>query len=274
MRSYRAAVVQLDTQNDKMENLRKIEAAVDEAAAGGARLISFPEDMNLLGRNVGEGGGAEPADGLTVRTLAQKCREKGVYVHIGGIHRLIEGDSRCYNMSLLLSPQGEILAEYHKLHLFDVTLADGRAIRESDRICPGQEIVTADTELGCLGFSVCYDLRFPELYRLLALRGAQVLLVPADFTHETGQAHWEVLLRARAVENGCYVIAAGQCGEKRNYRAWGHSMIVDPWGKILAQAGEEPGILYAEIDLDRVDKVRGKIPALQNRRTDIYSLTG
>ena len=179
---------------------------------------------------------------------------------------------RACNTSVLIGPDGGILARYRKLHTFDITLADGRPFRESDRIRPGDAVVTAETELGCFGMSICYDVRFPELYRLLAIKGARVLFVPVSFTKETGEEHLEMLLRARAVENGCYVIAAAQTGVKPAYTAYGNSMLVDPWGKVLVRAGSETGVFYGEIDLDHADAVRRRMPSLESRRTDVYQV--
>lgn len=195
------------------------------------------------------------------------------FVHGGSITEEIPGERRSYNTSVFIGPDGNVLAQYRKLHTFDITLADGTEFRESDRVCPGDQIVTVPTQLGIFGMSVCYDVRFPELYRLLALNGAQLFFVPASFTAETGAAHWETLLRARAIENGCYVIAAGQTGKKPAYTAYGHSMLVDPWGNVTVQAETEPGIFYGEIDLDLVRKIRSQMPSLENRRPDVYTLS-
>ena len=272
VRRFKAAAVQMNTKTDKMENLAGAEYYIDEAAAGGASLICFPENMNLDGRNTGEGGNAETVSGITVSMLIRKAKEYGVYIHSGSFRETIPDQKKYYNTSVLISPQGEILARYHKMHLFDGILPDGTEIRETAKLLHGKEIVTADTELGVIGFSICYDVRFPELYRLLAQKGAQIICVPAEFGEATGPAHWESLVRARAIENGCYIIAPDQCGPKKSYPAYGHSMIVSPWGEILAQAGREPAIIYAQIDLDYLEEVRKKRPVLANRREDVYSL--
>ena len=174
---------------------------------------------------------------------------------------------------MLISPEGKILATYSKLHMFDITLADGTPYRESDRVKPGDSIVTVETELGIFGMSICYDVRFPEIYRLMALRGAQVIFVPASFTMPTGKDHWEVLLRARAIENGCYIVAAGQIGQKPAYAAYGNSLVADPWGTVIARSKDAPGITYAEIDLDYLEKIRKQIPSLENRRSDLYEVS-
>lgn len=273
IRNYTLALVQMDTQNDKGENLKQVCSWIDEAAAHGAKVICFPEVMNLIGRNVGEGGGKEMIPGYTTDLLCWKAKEHGVYIHGGSISEMREGETRSSNTSVLISPEGKILAKYSKLHMFDITLADGTPYKESDKVQPGSEIVTVETELGVFGMSICYDIRFPELYRLMAMRGAQVIFVPASFTMPTGKDHWEVLLRARAIENGCYIAAAGQIGTKPAYTAYGNSLVADPWGTVIARAKDRPGITYAEIDLDYLDQVRSQIPSLENRRTDLYEVT-
>lgn len=262
----------MDSQNDKMANLAQIESYIEEAVKNGAVLISLPEDVNLVGKNVGSGGNAEESGGLTETFFRKKAREHQIYLHCGSFHQKISDEKRSNNCSLFINPDGEVLAEYHKLHTFDITLEDGSESMESAAVRPGEKIVTAKTPLGNFGFSICYDVRFPELFRLLTLDGAEVIFTPANFTDATGKAHWEILLRARAIENGCYIIAADQCGSKPRYLAHGNSMIIDPWGTILARAEDKPGIIYAEIDLNRVREVRNKIPSLKNRRSDIYSL--
>lgn len=269
---YKIALVQMDTQNDKGKNMETALRYADEAAKEGALLVCFPEVMNLIGRNVGEGGGREPVPGYSTELLMEKAKEKGIFIHGGSITEEIPGERRAYNTSVLIGPDGRILSEYRKLHTFDITLADGKAFRESDRVCPGESMETVTTELGVFGMSICYDVRFPELYRLLALKGAQVIFVPASFTRETGEAHLEALLRARAIENGCYLVSAAQTGTKPAYTAYGNSMVIDPWGRVTARAGTEPGILYGEIDLAYEEEVRRQMPSLKNRRADLYDV--
>lgn len=272
LRRYTAAVVQMDSQHDKGENLKNACCCIDEAAANGAKLICFPEVMNLNGRNVGEGGGRETIPGYSTEILMAKACEHRIYIHSGSLYESIPGDSRCYNTSVLIGPEGQIVEKYRKLHTFDGTLSDGTVCRESDRIRPGSRIVTVDTPLGKLGMSICYDIRFPELFRRMALDGAQIMLTPASFTRPTGLDHWETILRTRAIENFCYILAADQTGRKEQYQAHGYSMIIDPWGKIIASAEDLPGIIYGEIDLDYLEMVRNRIPALTNRRADLYDV--
>ena len=272
MRTYKIAVAQRDSQNDKGENMRTACRLIDEAASQGAKLVSFPEVMNLSGENVGEGGGHEPIPGYTTQLLMEKAKEHGIYIHSGSFMEIIPEEERAYNASVLIDPEGQIIAHYRKLHTFDVTLPDGTVCDESARVRPGDRIVTVDTALGKMGLSVCYDIRFPELYRLMALEGAQILFAPASFTMPTGKDHWETILRTRAIENGCYLVAADQIGQKVRFTAYGNSMVVDPWGTVIARSSDKVGLIYADIDLDYLDAVRAKIPSLINRRADMYDL--
>ena len=272
MRTYKIAVAQMDSQNDKGENMRTACRLIDEAASQGAKLVSFPEVMNLSGENVGEGGGHEPIPGYTTQLLMEKAKEHGIYIHSGSFMEKIPEEERAYNTSVLIDPEGQIIAHYRKLHTFDVTLPDGTVCDESARVRPGDRIVTVDTALGKMGLSVCYDIRFPELYRLMALEGAQILFAPASFTMPTGKDHWETILRTRAIENGCYLVAADQIGQKVRFTAYGNSMVVDPWGTVIARSSDKVGLIYADIDLDYLDAVRAKIPSLINRRADMYDL--
>lgn len=273
MRKYFIGVIQLDSQNDKGENMRTICRYIDEAAAHGVKMVCLPEVMNLVGENIGEGGGAETIPGYTTEILIQKAMEHKMYIHSGSFAEFIPGEERAYNTTVFISPNGEIIAKYRKLHTFDVTLPDGTVCDESARIKPGDEIVTVDTELGTFGFAICYDIRFPEMFRLMAQKGAQVIFTPASFTMPTGKDHWEPILRTRAIENGCYIVAPGQIGKKVKFTAYGNSLVVDPWGTVAARAKDMPGVTYAEIDHDYMDKIRGQIPSLKNRRTDIYHLS-
>jgi predicted amidohydrolase len=259
MHSYLAAVAQIDTSTPWGETMVRCEHFVDEAARQGAKLIAFPESFSqYLGRRTP----AEPLENSpTLLRMADKARQHGMWILCGSVFTPSQEEARSFNTSVLLDPDGNQVAHYHKRHLFDVTLASGEVRRESLNICPGSENVTVQTQLGCIGMSVCYDLRFPEQFRAMALAGAQVFFVPAMFTTPTGRAHWEVLLRARAIENRCYVIAPDQIGGR--FASYGHSMIVDPDGKILAQLEQdEEGLALAEIDLDHQALARQSIPSL------------
>ena len=269
MRKYLVAAIQMDTQNVKEENWKQMDAFLDEAARKGAKIVVFPEVVNILSE---EPEVAEPIPGPTTQRLMAKAKEHHMWIHGGSISEINPKGGRTYNTSVLINPEGDIVACYRKLHNFDMTLPDGSSVRESDRKEPGQNIVTVETELGHLGFAICYDMRFPELFRLMALRGVQVVFLPANFTMPTGKDHWEPILRTRAIENGCYLIAPNQIGIKEKFTAYGNSMIIDPWGTVIARASDKPGVLIAEIDLDYLDMVHGRNPSLQNRREDVYHL--
>lgn len=274
MTTFLVAAIQMDTTSNQDQNLSVAADFIGEAAKKGAKLIALPETMVYLGRDYAALSEAVPG-GKTATYLSALARKYGVYIEGGSLYERNENDPvRPYNTTFLLGPDGAFLGKYSKLHPFDVVLDSGVTSRESSHVAPGHEIVTVKTAgVGTLGFGICYDLRFGELFRLMALRGAQILVLPANFTEATGRAHWEVLVRARAIENECYVIAPNQVGKKPRFTAYGHSLIVDPRGKVLAEAdGTETGVIYAPIDLDLVSKVRKETFTLQNRREDIYSL--
>ena len=271
---YTVALAQMNSQNNKMENLEAAAAMIKEAASNHARVICFPEMMNLMGRNIGPGGGAEPLSGLTIDTLSKEAKKYGIYVVAGSISESHEGeeDKRFSNTSVLLSPKGELLAAYRKLHMFDIQIPGGREFRESDKVRPGNEIVTVETELGVFGLSICYDLRFPEPFRIMAMRGADVVFIPSSFNIATGMAHFEPLVRARAIENGYYVIAPEQFGTKSSGTVYGNSIAADPWGTVIAHAAPRAEVIYAAIDTDWLRSVREEMPCLAQRRTDVYEL--
>jgi len=287
--SLRAACVQMNTRGDGPANVRAATALVEAAAAAGARLVALPETWAYKGGREGMRASAEAVDGPSNAALAQLAARLGLFVLAGSIYEPSPEPGHVFNTSALFGPDGGLRAVYRKIHLFDVT-AGTTVYRESDYVMPGAELVTAEIDPGeaapgdpaetaapaapvTLGLTICYDLRFPELYRSLALRGAQILCVPSAFTAYTGAAHWEVLLRARAVENGCFVVAPGQVAEHLPGReCFGHSMIVDPWGAVLAEVRHGVGFCIADLDLGRIAEVRGQIPSLQNRRPDAYDL--
>jgi predicted amidohydrolase len=270
----RAAAVQLNSNADRYRNLAAAEALVRAAVADGATLVALPEHFDLRGTPEDYDREAEPLDASEAVTWARElARELRVDLIAGSTNERRPGHDKVSNTSLHVDPQGDIKAVYRKVHLFDVTVGD-TAYRESDSDEPGDELVTAEAADGTrLGLSVCYDVRFPELYRILALNGALVLTVPANFTRTTGEAHWEILLRARAVENQAFVIAPAQAGEwPPGQPAYGNSMIVDPWGEVLARAGggDEPTFVAADLDFARLAEVREKLPSLQNRVPSAY----
>jgi predicted amidohydrolase len=269
VRRYTAAAIQMRSGPDRAANLARAEALVRDAAARGARLIVLPEVFAWRGPATDEPAIAEPVPGPTTARLGALARELGVWLSGGSLHERATDESRVFNTSCLFDPRGDIVARYRKVHLFDVDLPGRVAVQESATRAPGAETVTASTELGTLGLSICYDLRFPELYRRLSRAGAEVLLVPSAFTFPTGAAHWEVLLRARAVENQCYVVAADQAGTSpQGFADWGDSMLIDPWGRVLARAGDGEAVVSAEIDLDYLARVRRELPALAHVRLD------
>jgi predicted amidohydrolase len=268
----KTAAIQVNTQNNPGENLAQVEHLLDQAAGMGAQFAALPEYWSYLGPISGFEQAAQTVPGPLIARLQEKARQHRMIVHGGSIvehHPELPG--KFYNTSVLINREGEIVAQYRKIHLFDVNLTNGEKHYESERIAPGNELVTAEIDGITFGLTVCYDLRFPELYRLLTLRGAQILLVPAAFTLHTGRDHWEILLRARAIENLCYVVAPAQVGSHPpNKQCFGRSMIVDPWGLVLAQAPDLPGVTMAEIDLEAIERARAQIPCLENRRPETY----
>ena len=265
-----AAAIQMSSTPEKEENLETAERLIREAVAAGAELVALPELWSCHGLEKVYEENSEPVPGPTTEFLGRLARELGVYVLGGSILEGEPGAERLFNTLTFFEPSGELVAVYRKIHLFDVKAPD-REYLESKLIAPGREIVTAKAGVATLGLSVCYDLRFPELYRLLALRGAEILAVPAAFTLQTGKDHWELLLRARAVENQAYVVAPAQWGQKADGRwTYGRSMIVDPWGTILAQCPDRDGHALATLDLDYLDRFRTDFPALANRRPEAY----
>jgi predicted amidohydrolase len=266
----RAAAVQLNSTDDKGRNLEVAERLVREAAADGAGLVCLPEKWNLLGGSTALLEGAEPLEGPSLMAARTWARELGIHLLAGSIAERVESHSRLFNTSVLIGPGGEDIAAYRKIHMFDVEV-EGVAYRESEHEEGGEEIVSAALGDVELGLTVCYDLRFPELYRILALRGSRVITVPSAFTAPTGRAHWEVLLRARAIENQAFVIAPNQVGQAPpHYESYGHSAIVDPWGVVLAMAPDEECFVSADLDLEAQERVREKLPALANRRPAAY----
>jgi deaminated glutathione amidase len=265
----RAAVVQLNSTNDKARNLATAERLVRAAAAEGAELVALPEKWNLLAGGEQLVAGAEPLDGPSLNAARRWARELGINLLAGSVaERGPEGQA--FNTSVLIGRDGDDLATYRKIHMFDVDVG-GVAYRESEHEEAGKEIVTAALAEATVGLSVCYDLRFPELYRILAVRGARLLTVPSAFTFATGRDHWEVLLRARAIENQSFVLAPNQVGEAPpHFSSYGHSMIVDPWGKILATAPDQECFVAAELDFAAQERVRESLPSLANRRPRVY----
>jgi predicted amidohydrolase len=267
MERYVAGAVQMSSGPDTATNRTRAATLVRHAAARGARLVVLPEVFSWRGPGDGEGAGAEPIPGPTTDAMAALAAGLEIWLCAGSILERVDGERVPFNTSCLFDPGGRLVTRYRKVHLFDVDLPGRVSVRESATRGGGRETVTARTPLGTLGLSICYDLRFPELYRRLVREGAEVLLVPSAFTAPTGAAHWEVLCRARAIENQCWVVAPNQTGTSPHGHAdWGHSMIVDPWGRVVAEAGDAEGVVVAEIDRAAQARVRRELPCLDHTR--------
>ncbi len=265
----RAAVVQLNSTGDKARNLAAAERLVRAAAADGAELVALPEKWNLLAGGEELLAGAEPLDGPSLSAARGWARELGIHLLAGSVSERGEGE-KAFNTSVLIGPGGDDLAVYRKIHMFDVE-AGGVVYRESEHEQAGTEIVSGPVGDQILGLSVCYDLRFPELYRILAVRGARLIAVPSAFTLATGRDHWQVLLRARAIENQAFLLAPNQVGEAPpHFSSYGRSVIVDPWGVVLATVPDGEGFATAELDLAAQERVRESLPSLANRRPQAY----
>lgn len=270
---FLAAAVQMRSTSDAEANWSQARELVERAAGHGARFVATPENTNYLGPHAEKVRRAEPLDGSTVGRFAELAARLGIHLLLGSFNERAEETERaerCFNTSVLLGPDGGVLATYRKIHLFDVAVPGGVTFRESETVVPGEAVVAVDTALGRLGLSICYDLRFGELYRRLAAEGATILAIPSAFTLATGKDHWHPLLRARAIETQCWVIAPAQVGSHDDEglkESYGHAAIVDPWGVVAADAGAAgPGLALAEIDPGRVEAVRRAIPVADHRR--------
>ena len=270
----KVAALQLCASDDPVVNLAHTLSMVQQASEAGAQFIATPEVTNCVSssrRRQNEVLALQEND----QTLAAMCTAAarfGVWISVGSLALKLPDDDRFTNRSFMIDPSGQIVAQYDKIHMFDVTLSETEQYRESDGYRAGDHAVIADTAFGKIGMTICYDIRFPHLYRGLAKSGASILLIPAAFAQPTGRAHWEVLLRARAIETGCYVIAAAQTGEhqtsqRRPRKTYGHSMIVSPWGEIMADAGEDQGIIYADLDLSLVESTRARVPSILSNQS-------
>ena len=266
--SFKAAMIQMRSGLQPGANIDAAVRYIGDAKSAGAEYVLTPEMTNILAANREQlfAVAVEEEADASLATLREVARKLGIYVHIGSLAIRISPD-RAPNRSFLVDPKGDILARYDKIHMFDVDLAGGESYRESRNYRPGELAVLADLPWGRLGLTVCYDLRFPALYRALAEAGATMLAIPSAFTKQTGEAHWHVLIRSRAIENGCFVFAAAQGGRHENGRdTFGHSLIIDPWGRIIAEGGTEPGVIVAEINPAEVANARARIPSLQHGR--------
>jgi predicted amidohydrolase len=262
-----AAAAQMTSGPDKAQNVESATRLIRRAASLGAKLVGLPENFSWMGPDKERAGAAESLDGPTLARMAALARELKITLLAGSIPERGAPGDRFYNTSALFGAGGERLAVYRKIHLFDVDVGDGARYRESESIAPGSEVVTAETEVGRIGMSVCYDLRFPELYRRLASGGATLLTVPSAFTLTTGKDHWEVLLRARAIENQAYVLAPAQFGRHTENRiTYGHAMLVDPWGLVIARASDGEGLAVGPLDPSLQARIRSNLPSLTHRR--------
>ncbi len=264
---YTAAAIQMAAGSDRSANLERAERMVREAAVRGAALVALPETFNWRGARSEEPGAAESLDGASLSLMARLAGELGLHIVAGSITERAAGQPKNYNTSVLLGPHGARMAVYRKIHLFDADLAGRVTARESDAMLNGAETVCVGTPLGAIGLSICYDVRFPELYRRLVFDGAKIITVPSCFTFPTGEAHWEPLLRARAIENQVYVIAPAQFGPNvHGFSDYGNSMIVDPWGRVIGRASDRECIVTASLDLNYLDRVRHEMPVLAHVR--------
>jgi predicted amidohydrolase len=271
MSTMRVAAIQLTSGPHRDANLDRIQSLLEQAAAQGCRLAALPEVANVRSEPV-RLADAEAVPGPTTERLAACARGLGMWVHAGSLlERSPEAEPRVFNTSVLIDPNGHIQARYRKVHLYDVDLSDGSRHRESQSVAPGSDVVTACVDDVTVGMTVCYDLRFPELYRLLTVRGARVLFIPSAFTALTGRAHWHALLRARAIENQAFVVAPAQLGGAGGASpCFGHSLIVDPWGEVLAEAADTESVVVADLDFQYLQRIRETFPSLANRRPDVY----
>ncbi|MFC6732340.1 carbon-nitrogen hydrolase family protein [Haladaptatus sp. DYSN1] len=270
MSQFTVAACQLDSRDDKEDNVRRALSFVDEAASKDADIVAFPEMFPYIGPKDAFSDVAEEIPGSLTERLAARAEDYGMYIHAGSMFEPAD-DGRVYNTTALINPDGDIAATYRKVHLFDIDVPGGVTYQESERVAAGNEAVVAETALANFGLSICYDLRFPELFTTLARNGAEVIFLPAAFTLFTGKDHWEPLLRARAIESQCYVVAPAQIGEKpKSAQTYGKTMVIDPWGNVIRQASDREELITAPIDLDYVADVRRDLPSLQHKRDDVY----
>jgi len=265
--TFLVAAAQMTSTADRARNLGTALRLVNEAADLGAKLVGLPENFAFMGRDEDRISGAETLEGPTIAALREVARQRRVYVLAGSIAEKVDEPGKTANTTVLISDEGVVVASYRKIHLFDVAIPDGARYAESQTVAPGDRIVVAPTALGSIGLSVCYDLRFPELYRRLSAEHADILCIPAAFTLYTGKDHWEVLLRARAIENLAYVLAPAQVGRhSANRITFGNAMVVDPWGVVLARCADTEGVCVAPVSHGRLEQVRRELPALEHRK--------
>lgn len=263
----RVGVVQINTSSSKEENLQKIDEYVAQASQENCQLVAFPELFNCMVKKELMKENSEDQHGPTCSHLQELAKKYSMYILGGSMLYINDSLDLPQNRSFFYGPEGDLLADYAKIHLFDIDIPGQVTHYESLRITPGNEVVSVETPLGHVGLSICYDLRFPELFSRLRNKGAQIIILPAAFTYQTGKSHWEILIRARAIETQTFVIAPNQCGKLPiGIETYGHSMICDPWGKVLAKAGEDEGIIFADLDMDYLHKVRKEMPVWNHKK--------
>ena len=268
---FKIAICQMLVTEDKMQNVENAESMIREAAKNGAQVIVLPEMFNCPYENKYFPLYAEIYPGKTTEQLSLLALELSIYLVAGSIPE--REDDIIYNTSFVFDPKGQLIGRHRKMHLFDIDVEGGIRFKESDTLGYGEDITVIDTTFGKMGIAICYDMRFPEMMRLMALEGAEVIIVPAAFNMTTGPAHWDIIIKARALDNQVYFVAASPARNmEASYHAYGHSSIVGPWGDVIAQADEQETILYGEVDLERVKKVRKELPLLQHRRTALYDV--
>jgi predicted amidohydrolase len=268
-----AALVQMRVTADKAANLRAAAEWIGRCAGDGARLVMLPEMFCCPYQSTAFPRYAEAQGGPAWQALAEAARQSQVYL-VGGSMPEIDASGQIYNTCYVFDPQGQQIGKHRKMHLFDIDVTGGQRFRESDTLSPGSEITVVETDFGRLGVAICYDIRFPELARLMALRGARILAYPGAFNMTTGPAHWEILFRARALDNQAYLLGCAPArDEGAGYISYGHSIVVSPWGRVVAQLDAAQDRLLAEIDLDEVERVRRELPVIQHRRTDVYDVS-
>jgi len=270
MMTLRIGLIQMHVRADKAENLKTARLWIDRLSSQGARLVMLPEMFCCPYDSAAFPGYAEKEGGPLWQVLAEEANRKQIYL-IGGSIPEIDASERIYNTCFIFDPSGKQIGRHRKMHLFDIDVSGGQRFRESDTLSPGSQVTVIDTEFGRLGIAICYDLRFPELASLMTLQGAKILAYPGAYNMTTGPAHWEILFRTRALDNQVYILGCAPArDETSGYISYGHSMVVSPWGRPIAQLGAEEGCLLAEIDFEEVERVRRELPLLRHRRTDVY----
>lgn len=272
MATYRLAACQMDSKDNKQANIETALDLLDNAAADGADIAALPEMFTFMGEKEEYRENAEEIPGPVTDKLAAKAEEHEMWVHGGSMHEVADEDGKVHNTTVVFNPDGDLVSSYRKIHMFDVEIGDEVVTQESARVKPGEEIVTFDTDFTTAGLAICYDLRFPDLFSQLAEQGADLMFLPAAFTKHTGKDHWEPLLRARAIETQSYVVAPGQIGDKPNgVPSYGRSLIIDPWGNVIARASDKEEVVTADFDSEYLDQIQTELPSLDHKRFDVYN---